>query len=79
MSLSNEVNEEVNPNNVIKRTPWHVCPVKKEKTLYADFNTMNHNEDWDWMSRVLPGIETESHTDMILTQYNHSEAGSEAE
>ena len=79
MSLVNEVNEEVNPNSVIKRTPWHVCPVKRALIWHIPFTAVNHNEDWSWMAIVLTCIKTESHTDMILTQYNHSEAGSEAD
>jgi len=73
------VNEEVNPNNVIKRTPWHVCPVLRKLVVGIPFIALNHNEDWTWMERVLPYLKTEAHTDMILTQYNHSEAGSEAD
>ena len=79
MRLSNEVNEEVNPNAVIKRTPWHVCPVKRLWAQNVEFTYLNHNEDWTWMEEVLKLLHTESHTDMILTQYNHSEAGSEAD
>lgn len=79
MRLSNETNEEVNPNSVIKRTPWHVCPVLAEHAKNEPFNNINHNEDWTWMERVLKRVKTESHTDMILTQYNHSESGSEAD
>jgi len=79
MSLQNEANEEVNPNQVIKRTPWHVCPVRSSIAKSVNFTPLNHNEDWSWMKCVLDLITTESHTDMILTQYNHSEAGSEAD
>ena len=79
MSLSNEVNEEVNPNSVIKRTPWHVCPMLRMFAIQFKFESLNHNEDWKWMEQALPYLKSESHTDMILTQYNHSEAGSEAD
>lgn len=79
MRLSTKVNEEVNPTSVINRTPWHVCPVLSVHAKNEAFNEMNHNEDWDWMQRVLTRVQTESHTDIILTQYNHSESGSEAD
>ncbi len=79
MQLSHPTNEEVHPNAVIKRTPWHVCPVKRSIAQSVSFASLNHNEDWTWMEQVLPLLKTESHTDMILTQYTHSEAGSEAD
>jgi len=79
MQLTNLVNGEVNPHGTIDRTPWHICPVKSSIAKNESFTSINHNEDWDWMQRVLLNVHTESHSDMILTQYNHSEAGSEAD
>lgn len=79
MSLATPFNEEINPNGVKMRTPWHICPVKSELGKSVNFTNLNHNEDWTWMQAVLPNVLTESHTDMILTQYNHSESGSEAD
>lgn len=79
MRLSNLMNDEVNPESIINRTPWHICPVLSEHAKREQFSDLNHNEDWDWMKRVLERVKTESHTDMILSQYNHSESGSEAD
>jgi glycosyltransferase involved in cell wall biosynthesis len=79
MQLATVVNDEVNPHGSKNRTPWHICPVKSEIAKREAFTNLNHNEDWDWMSRVLKNVHSEIHSDMILTQYNHSEAGSEAD
>jgi hypothetical protein len=79
MSLNNQLNEEVNPNGIIKRRPWHICPIKSEIANSESFSPLNHNEDWDWMERVLKKVNTETHIDKILTQYNHSEKNSEAD
>lgn len=80
MSLDTKTNTEVTPHGTTNRTPWHICPVKAEIAKRHTFSaTLNHNEDWDWMSRVLKDVASQSHTDMILTQYNHSEAKSEAD
>lgn len=80
MQLSTLDNCEVTPHGTIARTPWHICPVLSSIAKNEPFALdKNHNEDWDWMSRVLKNVHTESHSDMILTQYNHSEVGSEAD
>ena len=80
MDLQTLQNTEVSPHDIIKRTPWHICPVKSEIAKNEPFSLdKNHNEDWDWMERVLKNVHSQSHSDMILTQYNHSEVGSEAD
>lgn len=79
MNLDTLVNTEVSPHGTINRTPWHICPVLSEIAKNEPFNQLNHNEDWDWMNRVLKNVHSQSHSDMILTQYNHSESGSEAD
>lgn len=79
MDLNTLVNTEVSPHGITNRTPWHICPVLSSIAKNEPFSIMNHNEDWDWMERVLKNVKTQSHSDMILTQYNHSEAGSEAD
>lgn len=80
MSLVNKVNEETNPHSVIQRTPWHVCAIKTEITRKENFDdALNHNEDFTWMEKILPHVTSEAHTDVILTQYNHSAKGSEAD
>lgn len=79
MDLSTATNTEVSPHGTINRTPWHICPVLSSIAKNEPFNLLNHNEDWDWMNRVLKNVSTQSHSDMILTQYNHSESKSEAD
>lgn len=80
MSLLNKVNEETNPSSVIQRTPWHVCPVRTEFARKENFDdALNHNEDFTWMEKILVHVHNEVHTDVILTQYNHSDKGSEAD
>lgn len=80
MSLENKANEETNPDSLVQRTPWHVCPVKTVIAQKENFDdALNHNEDFTWMGKILQYVNTESHTDKILTQYNHSESGSEAD
>lgn len=79
MSLANAANEETAPGRIIERTPWHICPVKTEIAKQIPFAHINHNEDWTWMQQVIPHLKTESHTNAILTQYTHSDAGSEAD
>lgn len=79
MSLENKENEQATPDKIVQRTVWHVCPIKNsiaQKGNYDD--SLNHNEDWSFMKMVMPHINTESHTNKILTQYNHS-SNSEAD
>lgn len=80
MQLATSQNTEVSPHGTTPRTPWHICPILAEHAKQEPFSsTLNHNEDWDWMERVLRRVSSEAHSDMILTQYNHSELGSEAD
>lgn len=80
MNLETITNTEVSPHGTINRTPWHICPVLSSIAKNEPFNIdKNHNEDWDWMNRVLKNVHSQSHSDMILTQYNHSESKSEAD
>lgn len=79
MSLHHKRNDEATPHRIVKRLVWHVCPVKRELAIKEGFSEISHNEDWDWMSRVLPNIKSEIHTNQILTQYNHSAKTSEAD
>lgn len=79
MQLSNKINEELTPEKIVKRRPWHICPVKTPIAKKEKFTHINHNEDWDWMGRVLNHVNSEIHIPYILTQYNHSEKNSEAD
>lgn len=79
MSLHHRHNEDASPHKIVKRKLWHVCAIKRELAVSHAFSELNHNEDWDWMERVIPNIRSEAHTTQILTQYNHSSANSEAD
>lgn len=78
MSLKNH-NEEATPERIVKRLPWHICPVKNEYAKLYDFEDSNYSEDWTWMEKVLKHCKTEAHTDQILHCYNHSSKHSEAD
>lgn len=79
MSLSHPDNEEATPERIIKRKPWHICPVKSEYAKKYKFSDTNYGEDWGWMSLVLYHCKTEAHTDQILHSYQHSTKHSEAD
>lgn len=80
MSLENKENQQTTPDAVVERTVWHVCPIKTSIAQKGNFDDdKNHGEDWSFMEKVFPYLFTESHTNKILTQYNHSEASSEAD
>lgn len=79
MSLENQTDEQANPDSIIQRRPWHVCPVRNEIAQKEHFDDISHGEDNGWINKILPHCTRQSHTDMILTQYNHSEQNSEAD
>lgn len=78
MSLAFE-NEEANPDGIVKRSPWHICPVKSEYAKLYDFEDISYGEDWQWFSKVLTHCKTEAKTNQILHCYNHSSKWSEAD
>lgn len=79
MSLKNPVNEEATPERIVKRKPWHICPVRSEYAKKYQFEDSNYGEDWKWFEQVLKHCDTEAHTDAILHVYNHSAKHSEAD
>ena len=79
MSLKNPVNEEATPERIVKRKPWHICPVRSEYAKKYQFEDSNYGEDWKWFEQVLKHCDTEAHTDAILHVYNHSSKHSEAD
>lgn len=79
MSLNNPENEEANPDRIIKRRPWHICPVKSEYAKLYEFDDSNYGEDFKWMEKVLTHCTTEAHTEQVLHCYNHSSKTSEAD
>lgn len=79
MSLKNLHNEEATPEKIVKRPPWHTCPVKSEYAKLYEFEDSNYGEDFSWMAKVLTHCRSEAHTDQILHCYNHSSKHSEAD
>lgn len=73
MSLNTVHNSEFTPVGLVRRPPWHICPVKTKFAQEQDFIFVNNAEDFNWMERVLKSCFTESHLDMILYEYNHGE------
>lgn len=71
MRLDYHVNDQANPNYIIRRPPWHICPVRTEFAQLYDFEDVNNAEDFEWMRKVLTHCTTEAHTDKIIFQYNH--------
>lgn len=70
--------EQISPDRITLRPPWHVCPVKAELAKQFRFDNSNYGEDWDWFGQVLSLCKTEAHTDRIIHNYNHG-AHSEAD
>lgn len=77
MRLGNPT-EQINPNAITLRPPWHVCPVRREFAQQFKFENSNYGEDWIWFKQVLNLCQTEAHTDKIIHNYNHG-AHSEAD
>lgn len=69
MGLGNE-NEQARPG-VIKRKPWHICPVRTSYAQKYSFSNSNYGEDWEWFEKVLSHCKTEANTVSIIHQYNH--------
>lgn len=79
MSLSHTENEQASPDNIIRRRPWHICPVRTKYAKMFGFQDINYGEDWQWFERVLTQCYTEAHTDSVIQQYNHDPKVSEAD
>lgn len=79
MSLNYQVNDQASPNFIVRRRPWHICPVKSEFAKLYDFEDINYGEDFNWMEKVLSHCTTEAHTEQVLHCYQHSSKTSEAD
>lgn len=64
-------NEEANPDKIVKRTAWHVCPVRSLFAKMIPFPDTSYGEDWDWMGRVLEMCSTEAKSNAVLHEYHH--------
>lgn len=79
LSLNYQVNDQASPNFIVRRRPFHVCPVKSEFAKLYSFEDINYGEDFNWMEKVLTHCTTEAHTEQVLHCYQHSSKLSESD
>lgn len=79
MSIEHKENEQTLAEDICKRPPWHICPVKSSMAKVHKFEDTNYGEDWNWFERVLKGCESEAKTNAIIHMYNHRSKKSEAD
>jgi len=79
MSIHYLVNDQATPNFIVRRKPWHICPVRTEFAKLHGFIDTSYGEDWTWMEMVLTHCTTESKIDAVIHEYNHSSKVSEAD
>ena len=79
MSLQYKRNQQATPNDIVRRPPWHICPVRSEFAKQEVFNKSNYGEDWDWFKRVLKKCKKEIKSKAVIHQYNHSVKSSRAD
>jgi len=79
MSLHHKQDEEATPERIVKRRPWHICPVRSRFAKQFQFPDINYYEDSVWVDNVFRLCRTEEHTDQILSSYRHSSKTSEAD
>jgi hypothetical protein len=72
MRLVYKTNDQFSPEYIMRRPPWHICPVRSEFAKLYEFEDINNAEDYAWFKKVLTHCTTEAHTDKILFQYNHN-------
>ena len=77
MNLNHAENEQMNDSTIVKRQPFHVCPIRTSIAQQHSFPDINNGEDWGWMVKVLTDCKTQSHSDQILHQYNEFASVSE--
>lgn len=65
-------NDQATSDFMIRRKPWHICPVKSEYAKLHSFEDSNYGEDFSWMERVLAHCTTEAKSESVIHQYNHS-------
>ena len=70
MNLNHSENEQMNDTTIVKRQPFHVCPIRTTIAQQHSFPDINNAEDWGWMVKVLSNCQKQAHSDQILHQYN---------
>ena len=79
MSLTNKKNAEATPEQIVRRRPWHICPVKSWIAKRFCFPDINNAEDWAWMEQVLTMCNSQERTNKIIHSYIHSANVSEVD
>lgn len=71
MSLKYLVNDQATPEYIIRRRPWHICPVRSLFAKLHNFSDINYGEDWAWFEQVLTHCTTEAKSGAVLHEYRH--------
>lgn len=72
-------NDQASSNFMIRRRPWHICPVRSSFAKMYSFQDSSYGEDANWIEKVLSHCTTEAKTETVIHQYNHSSKTSEAD
>ncbi len=64
-------NDQASPDFIVRRKPWHICPVRSKYAKLYPFSDINYGEDWEWMSQVLKHCTTEAKSESVIHKYNH--------
>jgi len=72
-------NDQASSSFMIRRRPWHICPVKSAYAKLYPFEDSNYGEDFTWMEKVLTHCTTEAKSESVIHCYNHSKHTSEAD
>jgi len=67
------INDQISPDFTVRRTAWHICPVRSTYAKMFPFSDKNNAEDFEWMEKVLACCVSEAHSDRIIFQYNHGD------
>lgn len=66
-------NDQPSPDFIVRRKPFHICPVRSVFAKLHSFEDINYGEDFLWMDKVLQHCTTEAKSESIIHQYNHGQ------
>jgi glycosyltransferase involved in cell wall biosynthesis len=64
-------NDQASPMFTVRRSPWHICPVRSYFAKLHKFEDKSYGEDYDWMRKVLEHCTTEAKSDAVIHEYRH--------
>jgi glycosyltransferase involved in cell wall biosynthesis len=70
----NNTDENLVPNGITLRAPWHVCAWNRQKVKGCVFGYSNYGEDKIWSYQARKRIKTGHHIDKVLHTYVHDAA-----